>query len=255
MTIETARELIPAGSHVEMDKLLELDLNEDSLALVVGSFKGLTAHIIYEAYGCNMICYDPQPVMGEQLRERLLPNSKIEVRDYGLGSKNGSFPMWEIGNDACSFFSGNSERDPGEGYMRDVGGAVPDAPIDLLFMNCEGSEYDILDRLYEIDLMKNVRLIMVQFHLAVTKGNGGNYDKYVSRLKEDYATIWTVGAPWTLYERYDADGVSRPSPSPGLDTSVDDEKPGCLEPECDFKPGPEKDYDLSMAAHKRSHMT
>lgn len=249
MTIETARALIPAGSHVEMEKLLELGLDKDSLVVVVGSYKGLTTRIIHEAYGCRMMCYDPQVEMCEILRELHLDN--VEVFAYGLGEKSGSFQMWEMGNNAASFFDANSTRDPNMGTVRDVAEVLKDLDIDLLFINCEGSEFQILDRMYEAGIM-NARMLMVQFHLAVTFGNSENYERHVDRLKEDYAVIWTIGAPWTLFERYD---YAIDPPAPGEKSAVtaddDEEKPAC--PECDFRPEPDKDYTKSMAGHKAKH--
>ena len=276
MTIETARTLIPAGSHQEMEKLLQLDLNRESLIVVIGSYKGLTVQILSEAYGSRMMCYDPQEQMCEQLRDLHLDN--VEVFAFGLGKAEGIFPMWEIGNDACSFYPGNSQRDPGEGQMKEVSSALDSLNIDFMFLNCEGSEFNILERLYETDLIQNVKVMMVQFHTAVSKGNGNNYDKWLTRLKEDYAVVWTIGAPWTLLARLDNVEPSgeRPTPSPGMDVEVGKveeyerlvadglsdseargtvwpEEPGCQEPGCGFKPDPEKNYGLSMAGHKRSH--
>ncbi len=91
MTIETAKALIPKGSHEEMWRLLELDLTRDSLAVMIGSYKGLTAHIISEAYGCRMMCYDPQKVPCQKLRKLKLDNVEIfqydEIGDPTFGCK------------------------------------------------------------------------------------------------------------------------------------------------------------------------
>lgn len=250
MTIESARTLIPAGSHKEMEQLLGLDLNRESLIVVIGSYQGRTVHILSEAYGSRMMCYDPQEQMCEQLCDLHLEN--VEVFAYGLGKEEGMFPMWEVGNDACSFHPGNSQRDPGEGKMREVSAALNGLDIDFMFLNCEGSEFGILERLYETGLIQNIKLMMVQFHTAVSKGNGHNYDKWLMRLREDYEVIWTIGAPWTLLARHDnvEPSSERPTPSPGM-VSLNDEKPAC--PKCDFQPPPEKNYGLSMAGHKQSH--
>jgi hypothetical protein len=151
--------------------------------------------------------------------------------------------VWEFGNDACSFYPGNSTRDEDEGEMHDVSEALGDLQIDLLFVNCEGGEFDILDRLHETGQIKNVRLLMVQFHTAITKGNGRNYKRCLDQLKEDFVIVWTIGAPWTLLERMSSVQESL--------EEIPAEKPACSK--CGFRPGPGKNYEISMRMHRRSH--
>ena len=57
MAIEQAKQLIPEGYHPEMEKLLELGLIEEPTTVIVGLYTGLTAQIIYEAYGGPVILH------------------------------------------------------------------------------------------------------------------------------------------------------------------------------------------------------
>lgn len=159
-----AQDLIPAGNHPEMHKLLDLPLDAKSVVVVIGSYQGITAQIISVAFGCELWCFDPQVDMCQQTREKL-PTIGVHVREYGLGARTGEFPMAEVGNDACSFFG--NQGFIGKGRMLDVEEAFREegiTHIDLLLSNCEGGEYEIFKRMEEIDMIDACRFALIQFH-------------------------------------------------------------------------------------------
>ena len=237
MSIDEAKALIPAGSHKEMDQLLNIDLTPDSLVVVLGSFTGLTAHIIYAAHGCKLICFDPQMDANRKLRERV-PSAK--VFDFALGNRTGTFEMWGVGNAGASFHK-KSRPYSQMVEVRDVKDSLNDLDIDLLFLNIEGGEYEVFDRLYETSIIKNIRRIMIQFHIL---DDQPRYLAYRDRLNEDYSIIWSMGSTWTLFER----GIK---PVEKVEDDNNEERVPC--DSCGYLPKLEKDYGRSMNAHMRKH--
>ncbi len=254
MTIEQARKLIPEGSHREMEQLLGLDLNKESTVVMVGSYSGVTTHLIYEAYGCRIICYDPQTKMNEKL-EKLVPSAEIHA--FALGGKNGVFPFYQRNNTASSFFTLKSNEKTVDVEMRNAAEELEGLNIDLLFMNCEGSEYEILSALEQKDSLKNIQYMMIQFHKAYAKGNGAEYIQWRDKLREIFDVPWSLGAPWTLFVREESpidppedlvefvDGM--PEQEPSLSNEVVEEHQ-C--PDCDWTTTA-KDYRRSIKRHKR----
>lgn len=161
-----AQELIPDGNHPEMQKLIELPLNEDSVVVIVGSYKGITAHIIAEAFRCHIWCFEPQLYMCRKARVRLQDFERVRIREYALGAKTGDFLMMDMGNDSASFFV-DPERESLLAQVR-MASAFESFRLegidraDLLFMNCEGGEYEILTELQP--WLAGCEHIMIQFH-------------------------------------------------------------------------------------------
>ncbi len=268
MTVKEAKKLIPAGSHLEMDKLLEMDLDKDSVVVIIGLYKGVTAELIQTAYGCKIYGYDPQADMCKKARKRL--NLDTQIFEYALGDKEGTFEMWEVGNDAASFYPGNSTRDPGKGPMRDVIKVFEKEGIDhidLLLINCEGSEYTIIPRLLETGYIKNIKQMMLQFHKAATKGNGKEYARMLTEIaKAGFGVKWTIGSPWTWFvledspidppedvfpstapEEEEPPVYGIPEQEPSLSNEVVEEHK-C--PECDWTTTA-KDYKRAYRRHQR----
>ena len=274
MTVATAKDLIPAGSHREMEELLKLDLDEKSTVVIIGGYKGRTANLLLEAYSCKMFLFDPQEWMNNHARKLL--GDRATVFDYGLADKEGTFPMVEFGTDAATFHLESSKRQPGEGKVRDVIKVWKEQKFDdvgLVLLNCEGSEFGILERLYEEELLRNSSYFLIQFHLASVKGNGINYGIWLSRLNEvGFDVIWSIGAPWTLFRRMEIGGIvekeelngeaqeqtrEREETTEEGQQEVEERLPcGFVNQDgeaCPYVPPSDKSYPHAMRAHKRSH--
>ena len=266
MTVETAKNLIPAGRHAEMEKILELDLDKNSVVVIIGSYQGTTARLIQEAYGCKILCFDPQEDMNRQARDRL--NRDATVYDYGLADKEGKFAMVEVGTDGATFHLESSERQPGFGEVRevnDVWNELGIKDVDFLLMNCEGSEFGILERLKNTGRLQDIKHMLVQFHLATVKGNGENYKRWRETLEElGFEVVWTLGAPWTLFRYEESGGKTNAEPTVAPEKSEDvanqsqqeDEVDRrCPRDDCDYVVAEGKSVPSALAGHKRSHLS
>ena len=72
--------------------------------------------------------------------------------------------------------------------------------VDLLALNCEGSEYNILDRLIETGAISKVRQLLVQFHAFYTDAETRR-DAIRQRLAETHAEGFSYPYCWEFWRR------------------------------------------------------
>lgn len=151
------------------DETLRLDypLNEKSIVLDVGGYKGDWAANISEKYGCKVIVFEPVKSYYNALLERFKGNYCVDVINFALGSKSEKIEI-NVSNDATSFFTANGQKETVE--IVDVVEAFEKFKfdkIDLMKINIEGSEYPFLERMIEKNLHHNITDIQVQFHTFI----------------------------------------------------------------------------------------
>jgi len=143
---------------------LDYDLDHSSVVVDLGGYRGQWASDIYSKYCCNIDVYEAVPEFALAIKSRFAKNAMIRVHAVGVsGSEKDS--VIHLAADSSSSFRSNGEStsisliDASQlcnhcGHDR----------IDLIKINIEGEEYDVLDRLIEVGLIRSFRNIQVQFH-------------------------------------------------------------------------------------------
>jgi FkbM family methyltransferase len=137
----------------------EYDLKPNSRVLDIGGYNGDFAFEIERRYRSRVMVYEASLPFSKRIAEKSV-GRKVEVRNAAVGRDFGWLDIHIKGDMTGAFADGPSERCP----MIDaasLGGA------DLLKINCEGGEYDILERLLETERVNKYRWIQVQFHRVV----------------------------------------------------------------------------------------
>ncbi len=125
--------------------------------------------------------------------------------DFGLGDKNGTFPLYNVGTDSCSFLPGEvtSGGKDGEGKMVDIAEflvAERIDHIDMLHINCQGYEWVLFPYMFNRGLFDRVDYLLVQFHDAPKES--AIAENLYARLLQDFDLQWDIGAlTWQLYRR------------------------------------------------------
>ena len=143
-------------------------LNEDSLVIDLGGYKGEWSQQIYCRYRCMIDIYEPHPVLAAAIGKRFWGNPDIRVYPMAL-SDIARFADLH-GNDIYASIL------PSDGCITEV--IVDQASaifntlysgkiIDLLKINIEGSEYDVLPDLIKNYDISTIRNIQVHFHNTV----------------------------------------------------------------------------------------
>ena len=184
-----------------MHELVKLPLDEESVVFIVGNYKGRTAMVLEEEFHPRLFCFDPQPRLCDIARQRV---PSAQVFPFGLGDKNGEFPLFNIGNDGCSFLQGEEEEGRrGFGQMVDISEfmvAHKIEEIDLFHINCQGYEWILFPYMLRKGIFDHVRYLMPQFHMAPAESVGA--EELYAQILERFDLIWNLGAvTWQLYQR------------------------------------------------------
>jgi FkbM family methyltransferase len=142
----------------------DYDLNEESVVLDLGGYKGQWASDLFSRYRCRIFVFEPVRAFAEQIERRFRKNDRIEVLQYGLGGSSKTQTI-HICADASSTFGGSSNKE--EIRIVDAKDWISErriGRIDLIKINIEGGEYELLERLIETRLIEMIENIQVQFH-------------------------------------------------------------------------------------------
>lgn len=135
-------------------------LTPDDLVIDVGGYNGDFAVEINRRYGCCVDVFEPSFPFSERIEKRVRENHRIRVFQQAIGNTDGPLEIHIKGDMTGAYADGPSEQCS----MIDAI-ALPNSS--LLKLNCEGYEYNILERLLESECAENHRAIQVQFHKVV----------------------------------------------------------------------------------------
>lgn len=175
-------------------------LDANSTVWVVGAYAGQTVRMLHERYAPKIHAFEPQVPMLNQLDALALPG--VATYPFGLGDRDGIFPMGEVGNDAASFVADMGiARTHGVGRMADVRGFIEEhpEPVDLAVINIEGYEFVLLPYLIDANLLGHFEHLMVQFHVNFPLASG--YGALRERIGETHDLLWDYGPAWVAWRR------------------------------------------------------
>ena len=162
------------------------DLSESALVLDVGGYKGQFASDIYSRFNCRILIFEPVEAFATQIKNRFRRNAKIEVIAKALGSSRRKEAIALCNDGSSTWKSGPRTEDI---YFEDVALVFSERKItniDLLKVNIEGGEYELLQRLLETDLIKQVKNIQVQFHRVAQDS-----ERRMEQIRKDLSTTHT----------------------------------------------------------------
>jgi FkbM family methyltransferase len=177
----------------EDNLLINYPLNKNSLIVDVGGYKGHFSDKIISLYDPKIIIFEPVREFNKILKNRYKNNSKVSIRNYGLSDKS-SFQDIFISGDGTSLIKKSDKISKIK--TQDVADFVKKHKfIDLMSINIEGAEYQLLNRLIETNLLKNIKFLQVQFHDFVPNSKALRKDTLKNILKThkvrySYPFVW-----------------------------------------------------------------
>ena len=139
-----------------------LQLTPESRTVEVGGYLGKWTAFINNKFQCFVDVYEPVKQFYDELVIRFSGNPKIQLFNFGIEAEDGLRHI-ALAEDGSSLFSTSLTR--ANVSVRDASHIIQrNRVVDLLSLNCEGSEYGILDRLIFTSDIRKVKSIMVQFH-------------------------------------------------------------------------------------------
>jgi FkbM family methyltransferase len=144
-------------------------LNETSLVVDLGGYKGEWASRIYARYSCAIDIYEPHPLFSDICRQSFSDNPKVSITPLALGGQNN---ICKITDDTIySTLSQNGEYLIAVRKASEVFNDLYPDHIDLLKINIEGSEYEVLPDLIANYDMHKIKNIQIQFHNTIPHYN------------------------------------------------------------------------------------
>lgn len=143
---------------------LEYNLNADSVVLDLGGYEGQWASDIFAMYLCKVYIFEPIKNFAINIEKRFAKNDKLKVFNFGLGGKTRKEKLF-FKEDGTSIFGTGSETE--DISVVDIVEFIEKhnlKKIDLIKLNIEGMEYEVLERLIDANLIKNITDIQIQFH-------------------------------------------------------------------------------------------
>lgn len=163
------------------------NLNENSIVIDLGGYKGEWASNIYSKYLCNVFVFEPASRFYQQIKKRFERNPKIKLYPFGLGSQDKEEKIY-LNAESTSIHKkkGTPENISIKNFatflkQNDI------KKIDLIKINIEGSEYDLLEFLIENNLIEQIENIQVQFHNFVE-----NAEARMKKIQNNLAKTHTL---------------------------------------------------------------
>jgi FkbM family methyltransferase len=178
---------------------LDFDLDQSSIVLDVGGYKGQWSSDIYARYRCKIYVFEPIAEFYEFAKRRFARNPNIVVLKKGLASNNRRARISKDA-DASSVFK---ESDRGESIalvsLSEFLDQYAVDHIDLLGINIEGGEYELLDYLVSEGRISVVDNILVQFHDFVP-GAKARMEQIQQRLSTTHSPVFQYPFVWEHWQ-------------------------------------------------------
>ncbi len=143
------------------------NLQPQSIVVDLGGYEGLWAQEIFNRFQCQIMIFEPVKKYAENIQKRFHGNNNIKVFQCGLAGSNGKH-LISLCEDASSLYDTSETSETSEEIeVIDVADWLSRESIntiDLMKINIEGGEYDLLERLMEIEYIKYIYDIQIQFH-------------------------------------------------------------------------------------------
>ena len=152
------------------EPLFQHQLEPSEIVCNIGGHVGNWAAKMSESYPNRMVIFEPVPEFSAFLRKRFETARNVEIVEFGIGATTRSEEVRIAGDHTSisrsvppNLLDGRKVRV----HIRSVEqifDLVRSERIGLLFLNCEGTEYEILRALCQRNLMDRIERLVVQFH-------------------------------------------------------------------------------------------
>ena len=143
------------------------DLNEDSIIMDLGGYTGVWIQQMVDKYNPNVYVIEPLPEFYNKLEERFKDNSKVTLKNVGVGTENGDGVIYINGDGSSSNNIGGEAVTIQLETMETLLNEWGLESVDLLQVNIEGDEYPLLEQIIENGVINKFKNIQIQFHLGV----------------------------------------------------------------------------------------
>ena len=150
------------------DEKLSLDykFTNESIIFDVGTYIGSFTEKLLNKFDCYVYAFEPKEKYFNNLLKKFEKNKKVRVYNFALSNFTGNSKISDIG-------AGSSIVEREENSFFEIIDVVSFSDfvksenidkIDLLYLNIEGSEYDLIQNILDNNLQKKIQHFQIQFH-------------------------------------------------------------------------------------------
>jgi FkbM family methyltransferase len=182
------------------DRLSEgLPVRSADFVVDAGGYEGDWAALMAWRYGCRILIVEPVSGFFEAIEKRFAQNDRVQVIHAALGGSQGSVRIGVAA--AGSSIYGHGERTETV-RMCDVAELLdshgPDE-IACLKLNIEGAEFDVLERLVAVGMLRRVRSLLIQFH-RVLPDSEARRSAIQAKLAQTHHLVFDYPFVWERWE-------------------------------------------------------
>lgn len=178
----------------------DYDLDENSLVVDLGGYRGQWASDIYARYSCRVMVVEPVRAFADKIAERFKKNIRVQVFCLALGREKRQDTI-SINEDSSSVCRSGTHTETiqfedAAKFFKEHGVQK----IDLMKINIEGGEYELLSRLIEVGFIPRIRDIQVQFH-NVSSDSESKMLEIQKKLAKTHRPTFQYKFVWENWER------------------------------------------------------
>jgi len=175
---------------------LNYDLNEDSIVIELGGYKGIWVEQIFNKYKSNIYVIEPLTEFYNFMNDKFKTKSKIHLLNVGISTENKKGILYINGDSSSSNTNIGNSIEVDFNTIETIFEKWGLDHADLIQINIEGDEYSLLEKMIETGMIFKFKNLQIQFHLFVDNSiQRRNYIKeYLTnngfKLKFDYPFVW-----------------------------------------------------------------
>lgn len=177
---------------------LNYPLNKNSVVLDLGGYLGSFTTHIYDKYNCNIFIFEPVKLYYNDLCYKFKDIPKIKVFNYAIAGTSKSFQI--VYNRDATYLKPSFTNNEQIKSFKEIYDDLNLNTIDLLKINVEGAEYDIMNNIFENNLVKKINNFQIQFHYTFS-----NSEKLLQdirqKLSETHKLTWNYKWVWENWEK------------------------------------------------------
>lgn len=183
---------------------LDYNLDDESVVFDLGGYQGWFAENINQKFKSEIYVFEPFIPFYRDIDKKFRKNFNIKVFNYGLSDVNANLSLVKSNDGSYlaeyrnDFLSTNTEIVKVKSFSETYKNLGIDT-IDLLKINVEGSEYAIMNDIFENNLETKIKNFQIQFHYISSECD----DKLISirnKLSKTHTQNWNYEWVWENWE-------------------------------------------------------
>jgi len=176
--------------------LSDIPVESTDIVLDIGAYKGEWTSSIFIRYGCQCHLYEPVKSFYDICFQKFKVNPFIKVFNAAIGNsmRQGVFHLSD--NGTSEFIKEKQEKVIAPVIdIKSVLDDLSDSKIGCLKINIEGGEYELMERLNEVNYNSRIKCFLIQFHQQPSDYLK-RYENIVRDLSKTHSRVWSYDMVW-----------------------------------------------------------